>query len=371
MKRSLRLTAMKKEPIRLLMLFTAGFLYASTIDAAALEALPEPRSLLELSAETPTPHPRITDVVKNGFYRENGKIRYYIKGKIKKGFVEADGKRYYFDSKGNMATGRKQIGSAYYYFDSNGVMQTGFVTIDSKKYYYDEKTGKKRFGVRRIGKYQYYFKKKTGVMATGFLTRDSRGSKIKTYYNKRGQLKTGTFYVDNVQYKAATNGRIYSVKNLTKVICQRPELPTGCEITSWTMMANYAGVKIDKLRAADLMPRSSDPNLGFVGDPHSFGGGSLVIYPGGLAQMTQKYLRSYTNMTGCSMEKLQDKLWKKHLVLIWVTRLDGFGSHTVALTGYDQKNFFYNDPWTGAKEQIDRDELRVIWTENGCRAMSY
>lgn len=358
---------------KVLIFLIASSLCTISVNAASLRPQQqEVKTLMELSTQDLTPQPKITDIMKNGFYKEKGKIKYYKKGKLHKGFLDLGGKKYYFDGKGNMVTGNKKIGNAQYYFDSNGIMKTGFVKIRSKKYYYDKQTGKKLFGFRKIGSYKYYFKKNTGEMVTGFHTRMSNGSRIKTYYNSNGRLKTGTFRVSNVEYKASPAvGKIYSMKNLAKVICQRPELPTGCEITSWTMMAAYAGIRINKIQAANIMPRSSDPNQGFVGSPYSSSGGSLVVYPGGLKGITKKYFGSYVDMTGCSLAKLQQKLWSKHLVMIWVTRLDGFGSHTVALTGYDQNSFFYNDPWTGAEGRISNTELSVIWAENAYRAMSY
>ncbi len=54
-----------------------------------------------------------------------------------------------------------------------------------------------------------------------------------------------------------------------------------------------------------------------------------------------------------------------------VTRLDGFGSHTIALTGYDRESLYYNDPWTGEEEKIDREYFETIWAENEHMAMSY
>ncbi len=70
------------------------------------------------------------------------------------------------------------------------------------------------------------------------------------------------------------------------IISQTPELPTGCEATSLTMLLNYYGNNISKFEVADLMPKGkkpywynnqlygSDPNKEFVGspyDPNSYG----------------------------------------------------------------------------------------------------
>lgn len=299
---------------------------------AALPPAPDvsKNTFTETDARRHAAPPKILDIVKNGFYKENGKRRYYKNGKLHTGFLTLDGKKYYFDGKGNMVTGDKKIKKACYYFGPDGVMQTGFVEKEDK------------------------------------------GFKIKTYYGSNGRLKTGTFRVGTVQYQASPEtGGIYSIKNLADTICQRPDLPTGCEITSWAMMANYAGIDIGKTEAADKMPTSADPNQGFVGSPYSSEGGSLVIYPGGLKGMTEEYFDSYEDMTNCTYEQIEEKLWEKHLVLAWVTRLDGFGSHTVALTGYDQEKLYYNDPWTGEESTIDREYFETIWAENSHMAMSY
>ena len=327
---------------------------------------------IEISTKDCTPEPETTSNVKNGFYQKNNQICYYKDGLLHKGFLEIGGKKYYFDSNGNMVIGNKKIGKNYYYFNSNGTMKTGFVKIKSKKYYYSKKTGKKLYGFRKIGKYRYYLNKKTGAVTTGFVTRNYKGSKIMTYYNSKGHLKTGTFKVSTVKYKATKKiGKIYSVKNLANAICQRPQLPTGCEITSWTMMANYAGIKMSKTKAANIMPKSSDPNRGFMGSPYTSGRRGLVVYPDGLKSITNKYFGNYTNLTNCSLSKLKSALRKKHLVMVWVTQLDGFASHTVVLTGYDKMGFFYNDPWTGTKRKISYQYFKTIWSANAHRAMSY
>ncbi len=185
-------------------------------------------------------------------------------------------------------------------------------------------------------------------------------------------MKTGTFRVGTVKYTAnRKNGRIYGVKNLTPAVCQRPQLPTGCEITSWTMMANYAGVNISKTTAANVMPKSSNPNDGFMGSPYTPSGSGLVVYPDGLRSITRKYLGSYVNMTGCSLSDIKEKLLEKHLVMVWCVGLDGFASHTVVLTGYNNSKFFYNDPWTGTKRTMRYRYFQSIWAGNSYRAMSY
>lgn len=184
--------------------------------------------------------------IQDGFYKKYKKKIFYKNGETYKGFLKYKKKTYYFDKKGYMVTGFKKIGKHYYFFQKDGAMKIGF---HKRKY-----------------------KKK----------------KILNYYNAKGRLCIGKFKVKKATYKSEKkSGRIYYVYNNVKNICQKPQLPTGCEITAWTMMANYAGVKISKIKAANIMPRSSNPNYGFMGSPYKTKGGGLVVYPLGLKGMTK------------------------------------------------------------------------------------
>ena len=226
------------------------------------------------------------------------------------------------------------------------VKKNGWVKQNGKKYYY--KKGKKVTGLKKI-KGSYY------------------------YFSKRGVLRKKSITVDGMRYLIRKNGKIYGYVMKKKVtpICQQPELPSGCEIVAWTMMVRHAGVKMNKMKAVNLMPRASNPNAGFVGSPFSSHGYILVVYPGGLMNLTRKYLDTAVNMTGKSEEAIQKKLRKGHIVMAWVAGLDGFGSHTIALTGYDDKKIYYNDPWTGSARTMPWSTFRAMWAGNGRRALSY
>ena len=193
------------------------------------------------------------------------------------------------------------------------------------------------------------------------------------YFSKSGVLRKKNTTANGMRYLIRKSGKIYGYVMKKKVtpVCQRPELPSGCEIVAWTMMVTHAGVKMNKMKAVNLMPRASNPNAGFVGSPFSSHGYMLVVYPGGLMNLTRKYLDTAVNMTGKSEEAIQKKLRKGHIVMAWVAGLDGFGSHTIALTGYDDKKIYYNDPWTGTARTMPWSTFRAMWAGNGRRALSY
>lgn len=103
---------------------------------------------------------------KNGWHQEGGNTYYYVSGRRKTGWMEIDGKKYYFSPKsGRMYTGKHKIGRSTYYFKADGQRRTGWVKIKKKKYYFSLKSGKMYTGKHKIGKAIYYFKK-SGQMQT-------------------------------------------------------------------------------------------------------------------------------------------------------------------------------------------------------------
>lgn len=164
-------------------------------------------------------------------------------------------------------------------------------------------------------------------------------------------------------------GNIVGVFNNTEVICQNPELPTGCEMTAVTMMLRYAGCNVTKIQIANETPRSSNGNYGFVGNPYSKSG--WWVFPTGIAPVVQKHLGTSQVMTGCSLQAIQDKLMNSHLVVVWMANMNGFVNHAITLTGYNGTGFYYNNPWTGQKETMTYSEFYSHWNADAQRALSY
>ncbi len=164
-------------------------------------------------------------------------------------------------------------------------------------------------------------------------------------------------------------GQVIAVHNNANIISQRPELPTGCEATAVAMMLQYAGHNVSKTQVANEMPRSNDGNRGFVGNPYSTSG--WWVFPTGISPVVDKYIGHHEIMTGASMQRIQNKLRDGHLVVAWVANVDGFVNHTLALTGYDSKRLYYNDPWTGSKGSMSYGEFYQHWNADKQRALSY
>jgi len=159
-------------------------------------------------------------------------------------------------------------------------------------------------------------------------------------------------------------------------------LYSGCEIVATAMMINYTrDVSVQTL--VSEMPYGDDPNYGYRGDIYGTG---FTIYPSGLLDLVGEYLGSADNMSTdahiCTLNDIIAKLDMNRPVVAWVNGL-GFIVHAICITGYDADGIYYNNPWTGQKNEfISYDVFYSIWNkpipdtegyENTpyCKALSY
>lgn len=242
------------------------------------------------------------------------------------GWQKEQQKRVYWKNN-HKVTGRQKIAGSWYLFDKHGYLQTGLQRLPkAKSYAYFDAKGKQRFKNTKTKRAYYWISKK---------------------------------------------GQITGIKNYAKVICQRPQLPTGCEITAVTMMLNFAGKKVSKFRAAALMHRSSNPNKGFIGSPYKKYPGGYWVAPKGVQSVVKHYLHRAKIMTRASIKAIKAKLLQSHLVVAWVGWWDGFSNHALALTGYHGNRIYYNDPWTGTKRSMSLSTFKRHWRYDKYRALSY
>lgn len=188
------------------------------------------------------------------------------------------------------------------------------------------------------------------------------------------------------------------------VFKQYPELPSGCEITSLSMLLHYAGVAKTKMDLLPEMKRDTtpikrdgngnivywgNPNRGFVGDITGKSRG-FGIYHTALLDLLKKYIPDAKDLTKSSYDTLEDQIASGVPVVVWTTidfqvpsnwvvwdTPDGpiqttFMEHAVLLVGYDEENVYVNDPWTGkAKAAINKEQFIKTWEAMGRQALSY
>ena len=148
---------MKKKTM---MLLTALMLTVTAVPCRA--EVTETPVLTETPVPTETPAEMPTPEVKNGLLKEGTYYRYYENGKLlKSAWKTVGGKKYYFKSNGNAATGSYKIKNVYYVFSTKGQLltstKTRIVTVGNAKYYVD-KNGKAVKGIDVINGKFYSFK---------------------------------------------------------------------------------------------------------------------------------------------------------------------------------------------------------------------
>jgi len=171
-------------------------------------------------------------------------------------------------------------------------------------------------------------------------------------------------------YVVINNGQYKDADWITGVplIAQRPELPNGCEITAVTMMMQYAGAKVDKMEMAREMPRSSNPNYGYIGQPWDSTG--ITIFPPALMNLVEQYTGTAKNLTGQNFDAIKYQINIGHPVVTWNT-LYGFPYHALTVTGYDKNYVYYNDCWTDQTLQMGINQFINNWNTQNRRAISY
>lgn len=244
--------------------------------------------------------------------------------------------------------------------------KNGWTIQNGKNYYLVNNIPVK--GLKKISQDWYLFDK------NGIMLKDVRKIPNKTvygYFDQNGKRKFRNTNTKKAYYWINKSGTITGIKNHAKTICQRPQMPTGCEITAVTMMINFAGKKITKGQAAKVMPRSLNPNKGFIGSPYRKFPLGFWVAPNGVKPVVQHYLGTAVNMTNCSIAAIKRKLLRSHLVVAWVGWFDHFSNHAVALTGYHGNTLYYNDPWTGTRRSMNIATFKRHWAQDGHRALSY
>lgn len=153
------------------------------------------------------------------------------------------------------------------------------------------------------------------------------------------------------------------------LIAQRPELPTGCEITAVTMLLQYAGAQVNKVQLAKEMPYdAADCNKGFVGNPFTEDGNS--IYPPALLALISKYAGHATDLTGADLSTLKAEIDQDRPIVVWVGEFDGFHTHALTMIGYDDNNVIVNDCWTFKTEKISNRQFAEIRAHLNNRAIT-
>lgn len=188
------------------------------------------------------------------------------------------------------------------------------------------------------------------------------------------------------------------------VTSQMPELNNGCEAVSTKMLLDKFGFEKDKLTIAREFPKDrtklekdeydhiitwGDPDVGFVGSMKGKDEIGYSINPDPVVKYLRKYFQNPVNLTGVSMDILERYIRSGNPVVVWVTvgfrdvqsgvvwnTEDGkeiqatFDTHAMTLVGFDEYNYYLNDPFTGTKNlKVSKNRFYEVWSQLGNKAV--
>ncbi len=172
-----------------------------------------------------------------------------------------------------------------------------------------------------------------------------------------------------------------------------PAYNLDCESRSAVDWAAYFGVEIDEISFFNALPRSDDPEKGFVGDVHAPWGQTPPNAYGVHARPVARLLRSYGLQAkarrGMSFDELRAEIAAGRPVIVWVVGRVGQGTpiaytagdgsnttvarfeHTVIVIGYNQRTVTVLDgDWTYTRQIQDFKNswkvlgfMAVVWSE--------
>ena len=143
----------------------------------------------------------LVNVLKNGWYNEDGGFAYYVEGERLTGIKEADGYYYNFGENGVNVGQTKYVGLFYdevnecYRYAKAGLLQSGWHTIGADWYYFD--SAKKAVSGTRLMGGVYYDFEETGKLISGEWANTLGGVR---YYYGPGYYYNGWQEIDGQMY---------------------------------------------------------------------------------------------------------------------------------------------------------------------------
>lgn len=139
----------------------------------------------------------------------------------------------------------------------------------------------------------------------------------------------------------------------------------SCESRSAVDFAAFFGVEISEDDFLSNLPRSDNPDVGFVGNPDDpipqLPPNSYGVHAEPVAELLDEYGVSSNGVKGVSLDLIQEELDHGHPVIAWVVGSVGYGTsreytasdgsettvayleHTVLVVGYDEYGFTFKD----------------------------
>lgn len=178
----------------------------------------------------------------------------------------------------------------------------------------------------------------------------------------------------------------YKLKDVPLLNQLSPDFfPMGCECVSVTMALNFKNINVQSQEVINSVTIDTDPRKGFIGSMYSmkyYQGTVPVIWPEALIYTVQKYRKNSYIATGYSQRDIENAVAKGNPVLVWyswepvnIAILTGTdvvysskGVHAVLVVGYDNENWYINDPTKGYRK-LNKETFYKKYVAYGSRAI--
>ncbi|WP_239255891.1 C39 family peptidase [Listeria ilorinensis] len=176
-----------------------------------------------------------------------------------------------------------------------------------------------------------------------------------------------------------------------------PALYNGCEVTSLAMLLSYSGYPANKNELAAQIAKvpmtnrdgtKGDPREGFVGSIEGSSRG-LGVYLPPIKKLAEKYVVSDKLQTLASLEDeaVENLIMTGHPIWVitttdyapprtsenWQTKNGQvhvtYSMHSVVITGFDDENFYVNDPYGYKNRPVERTLLKSSVSAMGNQIM--
>lgn len=140
---------------------------------------------------------------KQGWVQVNGKWFYYDQSNNKQsGWVQVNGAWYYLAQDGEMKTGWLNQGGSWYYLTESGSMKTGWQNVNGTWYYLNGSGAMQTGWLNQSG--TWYYLNSSGSMQTGWLSQSGTWY----YLTESGSMKTGWYQVSTKWYYSYSSGAL-------------------------------------------------------------------------------------------------------------------------------------------------------------------
>ncbi|MBN1535897.1 MAG: C39 family peptidase [Anaerolineales bacterium] len=173
---------------------------------------------------------------------------------------------------------------------------------------------------------------------------------------------------------------------------RKQTLSLSCESRSAVDWAAYWGVKIGEKKFMNKLPRSDNPDMGFVGNPNDAWGNippaSYGVHAKPVAALLQQYGLDAQARKHMGWEELKGEIAASRPVIVWVIGQMTPGKiekiktkdgkwvtvaryeHTMLVVGYDANNIYVIDAYTGNKQNYSKRAFLRSWSILGNMAIT-